>query len=190
MPRQAEAATASRCPDPDSAKKALGERREIEARSTVFLTNRIQSVGDHSKVATKGGSIHFTIFVRPVLPSRQMSRPMRAVIVLVTLCFVAVAIALFLDKTQTIKVTQVKKESTITLNAPPKAKQIHGISLRIFGNLKGSATVSIGDRPAEKIEDSFDLKYDGDWYSLTCDVHYTPIEVETGSLSIQYEFRE
>ena len=120
---------------------------------------------------------------------RYMSRPTRAVIVLVALCFVAVAIALFLDKTQTIKFTEVKKKTTITLTAPPKAKLIHGISLRIYGNLKGSATVSIGDRPPEKIADSFDLKYDGDWYSPTCEVHYTPIEVETGSLSIQYEFR-
>ncbi len=115
---------------------------------------------------------------------------MRAVIVLVALCFVAVAIALFLDNTQTIKVTEVKKKTTITLNAPRKAKLIHGINLRIFGNLKGSATVSIGDRPPQNIASSFDVRYEGDWYSPTCEVHYTPLEVETGSLSIQYEFRE
>ena len=102
--------------------------------------------------------------------------------------FIAVALALFLDKSRTIRIADAKKKATITLTAPPKARNIHGISLRIYGNIKGSGTIRIGDNPAVSISNSFDVSHKGDWYTATCEVHYTPIGVENGSFAIEYEF--
>ena len=90
----------------------------------------------------------------------------------------------------TVQVSDVSRPETITLKASrgQNATHISGIWLRFRGQIDGDATISGTNVLTQKLTGTFDLKTGGDWYSDSCQLQYSPTNVHSGQVIIEYEF--
>ena len=91
---------------------------------------------------------------------------------------------------QTVQVGDVSKPETIVLKASrgQSTTHIYGISLRFHGQIDGDATITGKNVTTQKLSGTFDLKTGGDWYSDSCQLQYSPTNVHSGQVIIEYEF--
>jgi hypothetical protein len=92
----------------------------------------------------------------------------------------------------TVQIADVSKPETIILKASrgQSATHIYGISLRFHGQINGGATITGKNVLTQKLTGTFDLKTGGDWYSDTCQLQYSPTNVHSGKVVIEYEFHD
>ena len=93
---------------------------------------------------------------------------------------------------QTVQVGNVSKPETIVLKASrgQSATHITGISLRFHGQIDGEATITGTNVLTQKLTGTFNLKTGGDWYSDSCKLQYSPTNVHSGQVVIEYEFHD
>jgi hypothetical protein len=104
--------------------------------------------------------------------------------------FLLLAMLVGCSRIQRVQVADVTKPETIILKALPSqsATHIHGISLRFRGQVDADAEISGKNVLTQRLKGSFDLKTGGDWYSDTCQLQYSPTNVHSGRVIIEYEF--
>ena len=61
-----------------------------------------------------------------------------------------------------------------------------GVSIRITGEIDGTAEVYAGNWDRKKLSGVVDWQIYHDWFEPTCDLHYEPSGVSSGSLTIEY----
>lgn len=90
---------------------------------------------------------------------------------------------------QAVQVSDVSKPETLILKPSQgqRATHIYGISLRFYGHIDGEATITGTNVLTQKLTGAFDLKTGGDWYSDSCQLQYTPTNVRSGKVIIEYE---
>jgi uncharacterized lipoprotein YmbA len=90
----------------------------------------------------------------------------------------------------TVQVGDVSKPEMIILKPSQgqSAEHITGISLRFHGQIDGEAMISGTNVLTQKLTGVFDLKTGGDWYSGSCQLQYSPTNVHSGQVVIEYEF--
>ena len=90
----------------------------------------------------------------------------------------------------TVQVADVTKPETIILKASrgQRATHIYGISLRFHGQIDGDAMITGTNVLTQKLTGAFVLKTGGDWYSDSCQLQYSPTNVHSGQVIIEYEF--
>ncbi len=93
---------------------------------------------------------------------------------------------------QTVQVSDVSKPESLILKPGrgQSATHITGISLRFHGQIEGEATITGTNVLTQKLTGAFDLKTGGDWYTDSCQLHYTPTNVRSGRVIIEYEFHD
>ena len=116
---------------------------------------------------------------------REVKRQMRIICT-----FILLAMLSGCSHKQTVQIGDISKPETITLKAGrgQSATKITGISLRFHGQLDGEATITGKNVITQKLTGAFDLKTGGDWYSDTCQLQYSPTNVHSGQVVIEYEF--
>ena len=88
----------------------------------------------------------------------------------------------------TVQITDVSKPETIILK--PSRVQITsgGIGLHFYGQIDGDATISGTNISPQELRGTFDLKTAKEWYSDRCLLQYSPTNVHSGHVIIEYEF--
>ncbi|KYC44080.1 hypothetical protein WA1_02760 [Scytonema hofmannii PCC 7110] len=93
---------------------------------------------------------------------------------------------------QTVRIKDVRKLENINISKASSQGNIHSISIRGTGKLDGTANIGlIVDGKlykSEKAHNSINFKWDNDWYSNTAVIRYSPIDVKSGELTIDYRF--
>ena len=103
---------------------------------------------------------------------------------LLALC---VAFLIGCDKKAAFEIADVTKPSTNYINAPSNLHAIFNLELRVRGTIDGSAVIS---GPAVfEVSGKFDQRSGpGDWYQTNFTLKYTPVNVRTGFVRVEYEF--
>lgn len=82
--------------------------------------------------------------------------------------------------------------ATLILSAPKASTHAYAIRVRVRGEIDGSATIALmlhgGPYKTRPLSGKVDFIWDGDWYEDTAEVRYTPNDVRSGRLSLEYEF--
>ena len=111
--------------------------------------------------------------------------------------FYSVLVLLFLGQScakhpHELKVADVQTPQVIMLKKEPSAGNVHGIDIRVRGNLDGEAHVSLmlngNPYKTERVTDKTSFSWSGDWYSDTAEIRYEPINVKSGTLIVEYQF--
>ncbi|MEM7553426.1 MAG: hypothetical protein AAF378_04885 [Cyanobacteria bacterium P01_A01_bin.84] len=93
---------------------------------------------------------------------------------------------------QTYEISDVTKESTITLRKNANQKNIHSITIMGKGYLDGDAEIVLilDNKPykTERISGNVNFERGGDWYSDGAEIRYKPSSVKGGKLTLYYEF--
>lgn len=91
-----------------------------------------------------------------------------------------------------IGVSDVRKKEVIVLKNEPKQGPVYAIRIRGRGNITGEATISLmhngGAYRTERLRGRASFRWGGDWYSDTAEIRYEPIHVDSGELTIEYQF--
>lgn len=92
---------------------------------------------------------------------------------------------------QSIQVPDATKPATLTLSIGrlQKKDQVHGLDFRIHGQVDGVAFLSSSTIITQRVSGSFDIKFNGDYFSTNCVIEYSPQGVRSGSVSVSYAFR-
>lgn len=93
----------------------------------------------------------------------------------------------------TVQVADASKPETIILKADrgQNAAHISGISLRFHGQIDGDGTISSANIFTQKLTGTFDFEFRGDCYSDTYPpLQYSPLNVHSGKVLIDYEFHD
>jgi hypothetical protein len=91
---------------------------------------------------------------------------------------------------QTLRVSDVSKAQTILLKADPRQSHIYHISLRFRGQIDGRASISGKNVVTQSLQGKFDAATGGDWYTKTCELEYSPTNVHSGHMIIEFEFHD
>lgn len=78
------------------------------------------------------------------------------------------------------------KKSVITLRS--SIAEPNGITIKITGKIDGSAVVHADNWEKVSISGEVEWQIYKDWFEPSCDIHYEPSGVTTGSLTIDYTF--
>ncbi len=93
-------------------------------------------------------------------------------------------------KRQLTTVLDVTKPDTLNLTTAPKQGiSVYSLSLRIHGELDGVADISGTILSTQRIAGHFDIRRGGDYYMTNCVIQYSPGQVRSGTVSVEYEFR-
>jgi hypothetical protein len=65
---------------------------------------------------------------------------------------------------------------------------VSGLTLGIQGHLDGTGYVYAANWPTQVLSGAVHWKVYHDWFETNCVIHYHPVGVRSGSLTIQYEF--
>jgi hypothetical protein len=77
-----------------------------------------------------------------------------------------------------------KKSIEILANEAP-----HYLTVRIFGTIDGAATITDPWGLTNQIgPGQFDLQLANEYYDLTANIKYSPTNVRSGTLTVQYDF--
>ncbi len=110
---------------------------------------------------------------------------------LLTLLF-PLAITACVKYNQSLTFTNVQKKQIIELKTKTKDELVHGISIKVTGHIEGEAKIILmsGGKPyrTEAITGKVKVRWDGDWYSDTAEIHYEPTNVKSGELLFEYFF--
>ncbi|MBE9114350.1 hypothetical protein IQ249_00415 [Lusitaniella coriacea LEGE 07157] len=89
-------------------------------------------------------------------------------------------------------VSDVTKEEVIVLETTKKSEDISSINIKGRGQIDGEATIvlMLNGEPykTETLKDEVQFSWDGDWYSNTAEIRYTPVQVNSGDLTLEYSF--
>lgn len=95
---------------------------------------------------------------------------------------------------QTHAIADAAKAETIMLQKGKSQGHIHSLSVVCRGYLDGTAelVLMLNGKPckSEKLSGDVDFQWRNDWYSNSARIEYKPTSVKSGSLSIQYEFKD
>jgi len=95
---------------------------------------------------------------------------------------------------QVYDIADVTKPEVITLKKASSQGNIHYMTVVGKGYLDGTAQiVLILDSKAyktEKLSGDVAFEWSGDWYSNSAKIEYKPSSVKSGSLSLQYKFKD
>ena len=80
--------------------------------------------------------------------------------------------------------------STNAIPLTTARKSVSGISLQVRGTLGGAAYISAGNWEKEKLSGIVDWQVYHDWFQPTCVLHYEPVAVTSGTLTVAYTFHE
>jgi hypothetical protein len=83
-------------------------------------------------------------------------------------------------------VSEVAATNSFTLIADHGS--VSGITLHVQGLLDGTGYVYAANWPTQVLSGPIDWKVYHDWFETNCVIHYHPVGVSTGRLTIQYEF--
>ena len=67
-------------------------------------------------------------------------------------------------------------------------QNVSGLTLHVRGYLDGTGHVFAGNWETQALSGTVDWKIYHDWFQPSCTLHYHPVNVRRGSLSIEYEF--
>ena len=86
------------------------------------------------------------------------------------------------------------KAETITLQKETTQGDIHYITIVGKGNLDGTAEIVLiltgKPHKTEKLSGTVDFEWNGDWYSNSAKIEYRPSSVKSGSLRLEYNFKD
>ena len=95
---------------------------------------------------------------------------------------------------QTHTIADVAKAETITLQKGSSQGDIHYMTVVGKGYLDGTAEIVLilDGKPykTEKLSGDVAFEWSGDWYSNSARIEYKPSSVKSGSLSLQYTFKD
>ena len=86
----------------------------------------------------------------------------------------------------TIAVSDVTATNTFTLTS--RGGSISGLTLHVRGHLDGTGYIYAGNWDTQALSGAVDWTIYHDWFETNCVLHYDPLGVHTGTLTIQYEF--
>ncbi len=91
-------------------------------------------------------------------------------------------------------IADVAKAETITLQKGSSQGDIHYMTVVGTGYLDGTAEIVLilDGKPykTEKLSGDVAFEWSGDWYSNSASIEYNPASVKSGSLSLQYTFKD
>ncbi len=115
---------------------------------------------------------------------------MRSTLVFLTLIFLVGCV----PGKQTYTITDITKQSTITLRKLRSQGDIHSMTLTGKGHIDGNAKIVLilNGKPykTESLSGDIDFKWRGDWYSDSAQIVYKPSSVRRGYLVLQYKFED
>jgi len=85
-------------------------------------------------------------------------------------------------------IANVAKASTNVLLSGRRFGDLSGITLHVYGELKGTGAVGIDHYPAQRLSGVVDWRIYRDWFETNCTFYYLPSGVVTGHLSVDYRF--
>lgn len=96
---------------------------------------------------------------------------------------------------ETYTLPDVTKETMVTLHKKDSQKKaISGMRVDISGHVDGLAdiTLMLDGQPYDTKHVTGDIKinFSGEWYADTINIQYKPVSVQTGNISMNYEFFE
>ncbi|MHC4157843.1 MAG: hypothetical protein ACYSSO_02065 [Planctomycetota bacterium] len=101
----------------------------------------------------------------------------------------------FMARSRITQIDDISQKTTILLSKNNGQGNIDAITILITGHIDGSATIHPHDGgekyPTYHIKSGkINLKICGDWYTDECLLEYEPIDVNSGTLKIRYQFHE
>ena len=90
------------------------------------------------------------------------------------------------SRPRTTHVPDVTQTNVLALSTSQQS--VSGISLHIRGRLDGKAHVVAGNWEKHTLSGTVDWQVYHDWFEPTCALHYEPVAVTSGSLTVEYEF--
>jgi hypothetical protein len=91
---------------------------------------------------------------------------------------------------QSTRVADVTQPATLSLSpARSQGDSVHGLALRIHGRIDGAAMISASVLPTQHVAGAFEIQYSGDYYETHCAIQYSPENVRSGNVTVDYEFR-
>lgn len=101
-------------------------------------------------------------------------------------------LAACVDYNRSVKVVDVRREEVVILKNTYRTDHVHGINIRGSGNIDGEASISLilnGELyRTEILKGKVRFNWGGDWYSDKAEIRYTPKNVNSGELIIEYKF--
>jgi hypothetical protein len=86
-------------------------------------------------------------------------------------------------------ISDATQTNALCLVSPHRGGFVSGLTLHIQGHLDGTGYVYAANWPTQALSGAIDWRMYEDYFQNSCVVHYHPVGVRTGSLSILYEFR-
>ncbi len=95
---------------------------------------------------------------------------------------------------QRLEIKDLQKPRVINLHKKPNQGTICSMGIRVSGMVNGEAqiTLMLNETPYKttKMNGTVNFTWGGDWYSNSMELHYQPLKVDSGSLTIEYHFGE
>lgn len=112
-----------------------------------------------------------------------MNKAIQIMVVVSTLCLHACS--------QRQAIVDVTKPQTLTLKCDATRK-VHALEINGSGRIEGDATIALmlngAPYKSETLRGNIDFKWNGDWYSDSAEIVYSPRSVTSGELTLTYEF--
>lgn len=95
---------------------------------------------------------------------------------------------------QNIEIKNIRTKETVILNKKSSKGNIHGIRIKITGQIEGESKISLilknKEYKTNKLKDNFSFNWGGDWYSDSAQIIYEPVNAKNGKVLIEYEFKD
>jgi hypothetical protein len=87
---------------------------------------------------------------------------------------------------EVIQIADVTQPTILNLNST--SKNVSGISLRLRGQIDGSAVLSASNWETQRLSGKVDYQGYHDRFHAECDLQYQPMKVTSGALTVEYKF--
>ena len=87
---------------------------------------------------------------------------------------------------QTHEIADVTQEFDIALSA--LSDNVSGISIWVTGQIDGNAEISAPDWDRQFVFGKVGFRAYHDWFDRDCHLHYRPLGVKSGTLTVRYQF--
>jgi hypothetical protein len=91
---------------------------------------------------------------------------------------------------QRLVITDVNKPQVIMLHALPGQKHINSLGIRGTVNINGKARVMCMTSEYVNISGKSRFNQGGEWYTTTAELSYEPLNVQSGTIVIEYSFTD
>jgi hypothetical protein len=87
---------------------------------------------------------------------------------------------------QSYVIADVSRASDISLSAP--SEKVSGVSVWVTGQIDGKAEIWAASWDRQIVSGQVNCRAYHDWFDRDCQLHYEPLGVHSGTLTVRYQF--